>query len=146
MHDEVVYIQGEYIILKSYRIFGNGFNVYKETDMRDGNGGVIFGKVNPRYQWYSTLEAAKEFLDTLQAATTESATEETIQETAETADSASALEKDRLSPKRYAYLSEEDSVVCDSVKDSNYERDNLIKKLLEDKARAAKHAHRLSPY
>lgn len=56
---EVVYIDGDFAILKSEGIFsGAGFNVYKSTEP----GGSTFEKVNQRYSWFKTFDAAKSFM------------------------------------------------------------------------------------
>lgn len=62
MREEVVYIDGDLAILKSEGLFsGTGFNVYKRTEP----GGETFGKVNQRYGWFTTFDAAKRFMDSV---------------------------------------------------------------------------------
>lgn len=56
------------------------------------------------------------------------------------------LERDLLDPHRYQYLSEHDSALYDKVVDSSDETDQLIRKLLEDKAAASRREHAASVY
>lgn len=59
--DEIVHVDGDYIILKSARIFGDGFNVYKRTAPES----IVFQKLNDRYGWFTTLGAAKRHLESV---------------------------------------------------------------------------------
>ena len=56
------------------------------------------------------------------------------------------LKRDKLEPNRYAYLSKEDSILYDSVINSDNEKDKMIKKLLEDKAASSRSDHCSSTY
>lgn len=47
---------------------------------------------------------------------------------------------------RYDYMNDEDSILYHKVKDSEDEKDKIIKQLLEDKANASRQAHRNSTY
>ena len=51
------------------------------------------------------------------------------------------LERDKLAPKRFEYLSEEDSELYDRVKDSENQQDIEIRLLLEDKAESSRFSH-----
>jgi len=58
----------------------------------------------------------------------------------------STLKRDKLEPNRYAYLSKEDSILYDSVINSDNEKDEAIKKLLEGKAASSRSDHCRSTY
>ena len=59
--NEVVFYDGDYAIIKCYRIFGNGFNCYKAD--KGNKETVIFTKINERLSWFRTYEAAIKWLE-----------------------------------------------------------------------------------
>ena len=52
------------------------------------------------------------------------------------------LERNINNPKRYYYLSQEDSVLYDAIKDSNDPKDKIIKRLILDKHEMSRHHNR----
>lgn len=59
--EQVVYADGDYVILLNHALFGSGFNVYKSTQP----GGNTFEKVNERFGWFNTFDAAKSFMESV---------------------------------------------------------------------------------
>ena len=55
---EIVFFDGKFIILKSNRIFGYGFNCYKEA----APGSDKFTKINDRGSYFTNFGSAKEFI------------------------------------------------------------------------------------
>ena len=63
LNDEVVFVDRPFLILKSSRIFGTGFNVYKEYKETSQEGEKVnFLKLNKEFHYFGTIEAAMEFL------------------------------------------------------------------------------------
>lgn len=58
--DEIVYRDGEFMILETVRVLGRGFNVYKEDDKKE-----FWLKQNPQMSWFGSFDGAKNFLDIL---------------------------------------------------------------------------------
>ena len=58
---EVVFLQGDYAIVKSHYLFSIGFNCYKSVSP----GSNTFIKLNKPEHWFTTVEAAKAFLEEL---------------------------------------------------------------------------------
>ena len=65
--DSVVYHDHPYVIVKSVRVFGIGFNVYEETEVVDGGPISTYVKINDRMSWFKTEEAAREWLEKYKA-------------------------------------------------------------------------------
>ncbi len=63
MNDECVFLDGDFAIVKSYRIFGFGFNCYKAKT----EGSSDFEKINNPLSFFTSFERAKEFLDSYRA-------------------------------------------------------------------------------
>ena len=59
--DEIVYAHGNYAIVKSIALFGSGFNVYQAPPNSN-----TFTKINPRMLFFTTFEAALEWLEKFQ--------------------------------------------------------------------------------
>ena len=59
MSDECVYLDGDFMIVKSVRIFGAGFNCYKAKN----KGSSEFQKINKEWSFFTSLETAKSWLD-----------------------------------------------------------------------------------
>ena len=58
MGNEVVFCRGGYAIIKSIRPFSTGYNCYEE----DENVADKFYKINGEGSWFTTIEAAKDWL------------------------------------------------------------------------------------
>ena len=58
--DEVVYYEKPFAIVKCTRLFGVGFNVYKETSGDEQT--MNLTKINNRMSYFSSEEAAMKFL------------------------------------------------------------------------------------
>jgi len=56
------------------------------------------------------------------------------------------LKRNMLEPGKYEYLNKRDSDLYDTVKDSNDDKDLIIKELLESKAASSRFEHRRSTY
>lgn len=56
--DTVVSREGDFAIVKSERIFGTGWNVYKASTQ----GGDEFVKINERMMYFTSKEAAEKWL------------------------------------------------------------------------------------
>lgn len=54
--EEIVWREGDLLIIRSDALFGSGFNVY-----RLDSSGRTAEKVNPASQWFTTLDAARNF-------------------------------------------------------------------------------------
>lgn len=65
--DEVVHHDGDYIIIKSERAFGAGFNVYRLHDDGNLDGDPLeratATKISPHNCWFKSLEGARNWLD-----------------------------------------------------------------------------------
>ena len=59
MDDEVVFLDDDFAIVKSERLFGDGFNCYKANS----HGSDGFTKINRENAYFIHFDAAKEFLD-----------------------------------------------------------------------------------
>lgn len=57
--EDVVFLDGDYAILKSEAIFLSGFNCYKATEP----GGDVYERLNPWNRVFSTEEHAKKWLE-----------------------------------------------------------------------------------
>ena len=57
--DEVVFLDGDFAIIKSDRVFASGFNCYKAK----AKGSNDFVKINGEMSWFSSFEAAKCWMD-----------------------------------------------------------------------------------
>lgn len=58
--DSIEFLDGDWMILKSVRPFGIGFNVYRGVPQEDGK--VLFTKQNDRLSCFTSLEAAQKWL------------------------------------------------------------------------------------
>lgn len=57
--DQVVWSEEPYIIIFTPRLFSNGYNCYREEEANSGK----FKKINNRMGWFTSLDAAKEFIE-----------------------------------------------------------------------------------